>query len=151
MLTCLKKAIPFWTFILFIQQIQSWKIYYLQKCRHLFSRHLWLFCNIRRKTLKMGIMTRAGAIVMLMSWLYPSCTYFQRAVYFVLDIAFKYNANQRKRYIKIILSLLEVYRHFYSKPQTNLKLCAKFSQTENVRDIQQRSRSRVPTRGQGCS
>lgn len=39
-------------------------------------------------------MTRAGAIGMLMSWLYPSCTHFQRAVYFVLDTAL--NITQSK-------------------------------------------------------
>lgn len=97
MLTCLKKAIPFWSFILSIQQIESWKIYYLQNfwsANIFFQDTYGSFVILAEKTLKMGIMTRFGAIVMLMSWLYPSCTHFQRAVYFVLDIAL--NITQSK-------------------------------------------------------
>lgn len=64
------------------------------------------------------------------------------------SILFEIFGNPYKKLFQYSSSMLLVYRHFHRQPTTIRKLFGKLNQTGSVHDIQQRSSSRVATRGQ---
>lgn len=103
----------------------------------------------------MVIEKRASAVGMLVSLLClrQAVLILNHRILFISSSAFKKNpnniSNKKVLFQHIFFSSVSVST-FHMQYKTIRKLCAKFSQTGSVRDIQQGPRSWVPTIGQHC-